>query len=223
MTSAVSCLTSLSCVSNELFAEAIKSPSTSAAIVPIRPAPSLTTSFASEPRWCLGSLLRNNIPTSVPAKIHPNAITDNVTGLIVFITRRYVYLHSSAHGNGRNDRLRARAVRQLADNRQNIDVVFTAHLAPEDRILKQSRKLRGGANASDGAERSTEHDRARHKFCFAAGARHQVGGIAHRQQRALLVFHTLAVNADVRTQDQLVPVAGNLIETPQGFADHVGT
>src|SRR6185437_11006570 len=80
----------------------------------------------------------------------------------------------------------AGARRSLADDRQDIDVIFATHLTAEDGILKQGRKLCGGTNASDGAERSAEHDRPRYKFY--SGARHQVGGIAHRRQRTLLVF-----------------------------------
>src|SRR4029079_14627827 len=104
-----------------------------------------------------------------------------------------------------------------ADNRQDIDAVFATHLTAEDRILKLGRELRRRANAANGAERSAENDRARHKFC--SGARHQVGGIAHRRQQALLVFQALAVDGDVGAQIQLVPMAGNIFETPQGFAD----
>src|SRR5262249_29691057 len=33
-------------------------------------------------RWCSGNLLRNNIPIRVPAKMHANAITDNVSVLM---------------------------------------------------------------------------------------------------------------------------------------------
>src|SRR5262249_11931474 len=85
-------------------------------------------------------------------------------------------------------KIRSLLGRSLADHWQDIDVIFATHLTSEDRILKQSRKLRRRANASDGAKRSAEHDRARHKFCFTSGARHQVGGVAHPRQRTLLVF-----------------------------------
>src|SRR6516162_8686496 len=101
MTSAVSCLTWVDCASNELFADAIKSPSTSAAIVPIRPAPSLTTSLASEPRWWSGTLLRNNIPTSVPAKMHANAIIDSDSGLIIFTARSIKACTAHSQGTAR--------------------------------------------------------------------------------------------------------------------------
>src|SRR5262249_31443636 len=87
-----------------------------------------------------------------------------------------------------NPKIRSLLGRSLADHWQVIDVIFATHLTSEDRILKQGRKLRRRANASDGAERSAEHDRARHKFCFTSGVRHQVGGIAHPRQRTLLVF-----------------------------------
>ncbi len=63
------------CVSKELFADAIINPSTSAVIVPMRPMPSLTTSFDSLVRCCSGKTARKIIPSSVPpntqAKIIP--------------------------------------------------------------------------------------------------------------------------------------------------------
>src|SRR5262249_32383639 len=83
----------------------------------------------------------------------------------------------------------------LADNRQDIDVVFAAHLSTQDRILNQGRKLGCGANAPDRTERSAEHDRARDEF--RSRSRHQVRWIAHRRQRALLIFHSSAVDGDL--------------------------
>src|SRR5262249_18576135 len=35
-------------------------------------------------------------------------------------------------------------------------------------------------------------------------------------------FRPPAVDSDVGAQDQLLPVLGNLIQSPQGFADHLG-
>src|SRR4029079_10161162 len=108
----------------------------------------------------------------------------------------------------------------LADNRQDIDVVFAAHLSTQDRILNQGRKLGCGPNAPDRTERSAEHDRARDEF--RSRSRHQVRPIAHRRRRALLIFHSSAVDGDLSAQDQFVPVVRHLIKPPERLADHFG-
>src|SRR5262249_19319890 len=74
MTLAAMCLSSASWVSNELFAEPVSRPSTSAAMVAIRPIPTFTTSFESALRWFSGKTVRKNMPRSAPPKMHAKVI-----------------------------------------------------------------------------------------------------------------------------------------------------
>src|SRR5215813_4862143 len=58
----------------------MRRPSTSAAIVPKRPAPSRKMSFASSAKWCFGSVERRKLPTSAPASMVTKAIDDTAIG-----------------------------------------------------------------------------------------------------------------------------------------------
>ena len=75
---AVICLTCAFCVSCELLAAAIKRPRTRAAMVPIRPVPSRTTSCASPPRLCSGIALLRSAPSRMPLMMHASAMNESV-------------------------------------------------------------------------------------------------------------------------------------------------
>src|SRR5262249_30298179 len=74
MTLAAICLSSASWVSNALFAEPVSRPSTSAAMVAIRPIPTFTTSFESGLRCSFGNTLWKSMPSSAPPKMHAKMI-----------------------------------------------------------------------------------------------------------------------------------------------------
>ena len=80
-------------VSKELLADAVTRPRTSAVMVAMRPAPSLTVSLDSLLRCCSGKVIRSHIPISTPPSVHANTMVPTRVGFMVRLQTLPNYLY----------------------------------------------------------------------------------------------------------------------------------
>src|SRR5215471_16178067 len=127
MSRAAARVISLSFSSNELFAEAISSPTTNAESVTIMPIAMLMTALESAVRWCSGTTEAQNIPNSAPLKTHANTIAQMIKAIM---------LGSDSPGltGGPQRRVLARSCSRNIESRQWTDMSLGDSLA-----LMQSR------------------------------------------------------------------------------------
>ena len=94
-----------------------------------------------------------------------------------------------------------------------------AQAAAQHRIFEFHLESGGRADLAMHRERAAEHGRARRQ---AAIEFLQLGGRAHRGGRAFLIQAAPAVFLNPRAQNQIVPVAGDVLVGPDRRADRLG-
>src|SRR5690606_19900631 len=98
---------------------------------------------------------------------------------------------------------------------QSFDRVAVADAALQDRIEQFHGEAGGGANAADGANRTTNHAGVFRQCGFAAGqTQDQVLWRAQAGQRTLLIERLGVVLVNPGADDQLIPMISNLGKGP---------